>query len=166
MKFFRCLVVIAFVGLTYGCDDLDTGSSGGSGSKKPVVIYVEDHTSSSWPIHQATNTWNAVLNADIRYAACPPKAGFCITVTEAPIPKDREGGRILGQTQGHKVVMNGDLTETPKMALAGACHELGHALGLGHNEDSDSCMNTDVSPVKTPGTPGKRDIAELNRKLK
>jgi hypothetical protein len=136
----------------------------------PRVVYVEDHTGPAWPVDKATAQWRrAVKGVDIRYGKCAKGAG-CVKVracTEAEMAASADGDSMaVGRTTpkpGYQDVCLGtgpDDTYEVDLGLAIACHEIGHGLGLDHNQDKDSCMQAYIDSA--PSHPGKRDIARLD----
>jgi hypothetical protein len=105
----------------------------------------------------AVREWDAGLAAAVRYGRCR-RGAVCITVRQGP-SADSE---TAGSTTGRAVVLNGFYSGTDyRFRLTVLCHELGHALGLGHTRDRDSCMQAVVDSA--PPHPGRRDFAKLNR---
>lgn len=139
---------------------------------RPTITYVEDHIGSTWPVAQATAAWQrATREEDVRYGRCRRGAG-CIRVrvcTDAEAAADPGTvGRTLHEDDGagaYEDVCVGsgpDDTYLDGFALAIVCHEIGHGLGLGHNEDPDSCMHAVVDRPPFSDHPGRRDAEILD----
>ncbi len=167
MNIRRLFVAALIATVLTGCDFGDnTPAAPGAGlaaqpaAQARVDVWVEDHTGKDWPVDAATLQWDAGLTATIRYGPCH-RGVKCVKV--------REGGAFKPDEVG-KTTLFGTIRMNPAYAglpadqlLAAVCHEEGHALGLRHNEDPDSCMNAQVGEGTSTG-PGARDLAALNAK--
>ena len=98
---------------------------------------------------QAVDTWNAV-GADVRLAwmeggvGCEPE-GSTIPVCRDLLPAGWKGAAALhsapdGHLGGARIRFDADRTFTQAEKDNLACHEIGHALGLGHSGSSASCL--------------------------
>jgi hypothetical protein len=156
------------------CDPAGAAPAAHTGPAAAGVVYVEDHTGPRWPVAQATALWRrAAKGIDIRYGKCRP-GGACVKVRECTEAEAQAGLGADSAAVGRAVPARGyqdaclgtgpDDTYLGDMGLAIACHEIGHGLGLGHNEDADSCMQAYVD--RAPAHPGRRDIAALNNAVR
>jgi hypothetical protein len=107
-------------------------------------IMVEDHTGAAWPVAAAVASWGL---PNVRYGPCNP-FGRCVRVYEVGYLGAGGAGRfIIGLTRTSAPgVATIQLADFPGQGLPywnrreAACHELGHAWGLGH--DGSGCMET------------------------
>ncbi len=105
------------------------------------VVYVEDHTDQHWSIAASVKTWGSGL----RMGTCRTGAG-CIRITSptrgsaAPLGQTyvyASGTRITSAT----IKMNAsDEAQPASVRKVAAQHEIGHALGLGHDTSHHSVM--------------------------
>lgn len=124
-------------------------------------IEVEDHTGSLWPVTTATSTWGS----GYRYGPC--RTSQCVRVQET----DAGPNGIIGLTtydayttiSGERfstvvITMNDYYGRhlTPGERLEAITHELGHGLGLGHDDGAHHGVmyssvdgdHTDISPLE------------------
>ncbi len=122
-----------------------------SGRGNPLV-YFRDHTPSQWPVHSSATKWNTANPApnyiDVGWTAgsCPWPS-WCVDVWNAyytgswlgltHFEIDSSGYFING---GVVVHLNDRTTGTSTKRAIAACHEMGHALGVGHSINKGSCM--------------------------
>jgi hypothetical protein len=156
-----------------------------AGFEDPQVYFI-DHTGANWPVDASTYQWNKTPNIDsiYRWNTCPSTSGLhCVQVTSANegnscwmgytsisfnssynITKvkvrfnDYQGGGVCdGISVTYRKNANG-YRQT-------ACHELGHALGMGHNTaTSGSCLfgtNTNSSSMRLPSSQDHTLLAKL-----
>jgi hypothetical protein len=125
-------------------------------------VYFTDHTGSQWPVDLATYKWNQANGVDSIYvwAACPAYSGtHCVhvvdvaagnscwtgltslkwnsayNITSASIQLNTYQG--TGECSGKSVSYRKDANGYRQIV----CHEMGHALGMGHNTaTSGSCL--------------------------
>jgi hypothetical protein len=112
------------------------------------TIYVENHAGSSWPVHRVAESIDNGSGLNLVVVHRCPSGRPCIRVYAG-----RLGGRTVGLArvwwngQRHLVAASITLdtrygrTHNYGRRLAVACHEIGHAVGLGHVSSRASCMN-------------------------
>lgn len=126
-----------------------------------VEVLLIDQTGGRFPVTQAVHAWNGTGKIHIVMTdRCAPGRG-CIHVRLREM-------RYLGVStlyrdgRGHLSAVEVALSSTRRMSaskrLSVTCHEIGHALGLGHREASQSCL---VNSSRFPPRPDEHDRAEL-----
>lgn len=124
-------------------------------------IEVEDHTGSLWPVTTATSTWGSGYH----YGRC--QTSQCVRVQETDAgPNGVVGSTTYGAyptSSGERfsnviITMNDYYGRrfTPTQRLEAITHELGHGLGLGHDDGADHGVmystvdgyHTDTSPLE------------------
>jgi len=126
-------------------------------------IWFVDHTSSAWPVSASTTVWNQTPGIDSHYVygSCPNYSGqHCIDITNANYGCTGWEGltSVSYNTTTYNIVsastkfndyqglctVNGvtyDYFKDSNGYRKATCHELGHALGMGHNSSSTtSCL--------------------------
>jgi hypothetical protein len=126
----------------------------------PQVWFV-DHTGSQWPVAASTYEWNIAHGVDSLYvwATCPGYSGqYCVNVTDrnagcsgwqglTSVSWDSNyymtGASVQLNDYNGTCTVNGITYNYNKNANGyrqDACHEMGHALGMGHNSSTNSCI--------------------------
>ncbi len=106
-------------------------------------ICVEDHTGRSWPVHAAARKWSQSSRIEYYFLADCGARRRKVKVFEVFRPDVSWAGytTVLFDSRLHytrvRVYLN---SARPSVHRAIACHELGHAVGLGHNTSTSSCM--------------------------
>jgi hypothetical protein len=115
---------------------------------------------------KAVDTWNAV-GADVRLTwseggiGCEPE-GTTIPVCRDLLPRGWKGAAAMysapdGHLGGARIRFAADRVFTQAQRDTIACHEVGHALGLGHAGSAASCL----TQGSTSATPDGADAASL-----
>lgn len=158
----------------------------------PQVWFV-DHTGSQWPVTSSTYEWNTAHGVDSLYVwgTCPGYSGqYCVSVVDANYGCNL-GGTGVAFTGLTTLSWNGssfylvsasiklndynglcpgpggtsyNLYKNADGYRQMACHEMGHALGMGHNSDVGSCLVKDIQNFSYADLPDSDDftlIAQL-----
>lgn len=146
------------------------GHWSGGGYANPRV-WIKDTTGSNWPVYDVTTNWDRSSFIDMfyQYNSCP-SGTHCVAVYEYSMADGNAGytgGILQNVTEGtawsghyldpagqwghpyvklnnyyitHDVPIKGSpLSASDRMSTA--CHEIGHAIGLAHHWEDNSCMN-------------------------
>jgi hypothetical protein len=121
--------------------------------------YFVDHTGTQWPVSTSVYKWNEATRPRSYYVtSCPSSSLHCIHVRgytngTAPSPScvGAYGCTFVPVGAGNhfgnvRVYLNNTTVNTAYQHRKTTCHELGHALGLGHRSTNDSCMRQGESP--------------------
>jgi hypothetical protein len=129
----------------------------------PIVILQVD--APWWPVQQAMANWRI----PVFYGTCNPAVN-CIHVTEVPaLPNtasglQEAGSTVMTMTAGRPTSVQVQLADNapnlPGRRLETACHELGHAFGLGH-DNTGGCMRAGVDGLHT--VPSFQELARLKQ---
>jgi hypothetical protein len=115
------------------------------GLKDPRV-YVRDRTPAGYPVRTAVVDWNRFPGVDARYrtywSSLPSGRHLVVVRTYTPTSRKEFGStRWVAGTQGPVTVSISTRIRGTTQARKTACHEIGHALGLDHNDSTRSCMH-------------------------
>ncbi|MFC9688148.1 hypothetical protein ACFTSF_06375 [Kribbella sp. NPDC056951] len=132
-------------------------------------VYFLDHTPAGFPVTDAVNDWYQAVGIDAYYrwytAGCPGGGRHCVHVrTYSPGPDE------FGVTYWNANAPEGPVDVYLASHMAGTnqarkstCHELGHALGLGHNSSTNSCMKQGRIAAGWSLRPSSQDFEVLKR---
>ncbi|MFB6720505.1 hypothetical protein ACFCV3_10110 [Kribbella sp. NPDC056345] len=141
----------------------------GYGGFNDPQVYFLDHTPAGFPVTAAVADWYQSPGIDAYYrwhtAGCPGGGRHCVHVrTYSPGPNE------FGVTYWSPNAPNGPVDVYLANHMAGTnqarkstCHELGHALGLGHNSSTNSCMVQGRIGAGWSLRPSSQDFEVLNR---
>ncbi len=116
-------------------------------------VYFRDSTSSAWPVSASVTEWNRAVGADSYYiwhanGPCPAASTgkHCVPVASAYYGSNWIG-RIDYSFDANRYFIDGSVrvylnsSHGPAEDYRSvACAQLGHTLGIGHNDASNSCM--------------------------
>jgi hypothetical protein len=119
------------------------------GRRNPVVLF-NDHSGAAWPTTNAVSKWNQTPNIDSWYTwnNCNQSSVHCVNVTSGSYGQ----GDWIGYTEttwywgtsgsmfNAYVYLNDSYPPTNFTRNNVVTHELGHVLGLGHNQWSGDVM--------------------------
>ena len=111
-------------------------------------VYFLDHTPAGYPVSNATADWYRSPGIDAYYRSytqgCPNTRVHCVHVyTYHPANSGEYGSTYWDPSKPNAVTVQiSDRLRYTTQGRKSTCHELGHALGLGHNSSSNSCMFT------------------------
>lgn len=128
--------------------------------RHPQVWFV-DHTGAQWPVTNSTYEWNQAVGVDSLYvwASCPGYSGqYCVNVTDTNAGCSgwqgltsvswngsyyMTGASVQLNDYNGTCILGGVTYDYSKNSYGyrqDACHEMGHALGMGHNSSTNSCL--------------------------
>jgi hypothetical protein len=149
-------------------------------------VWIVDHTPSQWPVSTSTYVWNGAHGVDslYKFQTCPGYSGqHCVDVRDVDaVCSGWQGLTNVTYNSSTYYLLSasiqlndyngtcqvGNITYNYAKNSAGyrqdACHEIGHALGMGHNVFLNSCMFDTILNSPTALTPNSDDytlIAQL-----
>ena len=118
-------------------------------------VYFRDHTPAAWPVRASVTEWNRAVGVDSYWTTgpCPTSGRHCVHVWSGNYGTTGWTGNTSYRLDSSRFFIDGSVwVELNDYYAAStvdrrntACHELGHALGVGHNLADASCMYaTDV----------------------
>jgi hypothetical protein len=125
-------------------------------------IYFRDYSAPIWPVGRAATKWNESTHVRVERTtrACPGNGTHCVKVVSSDYGTTGWIGLTTYSWDGNRkfrdgkvdVKLNDHYVTNETMGWAVACHELGHAIGLGHNTSKSSCMykQVQIPPKKYP----------------
>ncbi len=151
-----------------------------NGYAHPQVYFV-DTTTARWPVSASTAVWNQAHGIDSRYvwARCPTTGGVhCVVVSDADYGSSCWQGltRVSWDSRYNLTFAGIELNDYAGSGSCGghavsyaknsaryrqdACHELGHALGMGHNSAAaGSCLYGTIINSANDLVPSGQDLA-------
>lgn len=112
-------------------------------------VYFIDHTSVNWPVSASASTWNQTNRLGVYWRSpsqgCPGSNVGCVHVSEINNSTVDYIGLTSWTVNGDhfgtvSVKLNSAFAPDSTVKRSVACHELGHAIGLDHQNVNDSCM--------------------------
>lgn len=112
-------------------------------------IYFKDSSAAIWPAGRAATKWNESTHVRVERTtgSCPGAGTHCVPVVSSNYGDTDWIGLTTYSYSDRKfrdgrvdIKFNDFYVRNENMGRAVACHELGHAIGLGHNTSKSSCM--------------------------
>ncbi|GGK19447.1 hypothetical protein GCM10010124_10050 [Pilimelia terevasa] len=112
-------------------------------------VHFRDRTPRAWPVKEAVRAWNRAPGVDSHWTdrGCPRERRHCVEVRSGDFGSGWAGNTTYRMTMGRNFVdgsvlvrLNDRYATSTADRRSTACHELGHALGVGHNTSTASCM--------------------------
>jgi hypothetical protein len=112
-------------------------------------IYFRDSSAPIWPAGRAATKWNESTHVRVERitGSCPGAGTHCVPVVSRDYGDTDWIGLTTYSYSNRKfrdgkvdIKFNDFYVRNENMGRAVACHELGHAIGLGHNTSKSSCM--------------------------
>lgn len=151
-----------------------------------IEVYFVDHTGANWPVDTSTYTWNQAqgIDSSYRWANCPGTAGiYCVNVVDQnygntcwqgltsvswdPNSRNITSASIKLNDYNGTGICNGNSVNYAKNSNGyreDACHEMGHALGMGHNfSSSGSCLYGTILNGSSMLSPSSDDFTLIAR---
>lgn len=121
-------------------------------------VYFMDHTSSAWPMTAVVPDWNRAVGIDSYYRwhanGCPGNGVHCVHVHNANYGDTGWMGLAEYSTDGGDLLLDVTLklndyyATNSTLRRTTACHEAGHALGLGHGTSLAGCMSAEGTALR------------------
>jgi hypothetical protein len=133
-------------------------------------VYFRDSTSSGWPVSAAVAEWHRAVGADSYYqwlGSCPAASTgrHCVTVANEYGSSTSYIGRIQWTADANRYFVDGTVkvffntrSGPAEDYRSAVCNHLGHALGVGHNDASNSCMYRYAVSGPDPRYPNSDDF--------
>ena len=133
-------------------------------SRDPVLrVRVVDRSGPDWPVHAAAFLWRTSHVQLVPALSCGGPDP-CVVVSEGRFGRNGWTGRtvasrgLMSSFQSPVAIyLNDSYRLARPVRLAVACHELGHALGLGHNNSATSCLHASAGFAR----PAPADLSAL-----
>lgn len=179
---FGALLVVGPAALTTLAGEVSLGGAHWAREKTPFPLRIGDSVSARWdrPLDQAITDWRqsgvvrmrVVPSGTNNRRACPARNGM-VEVCSARYGQNNWLGlsRIWVDRDNHivraSILMNDTYFDDPyydkpKALRHTMCHELGHVLGLDHN-DGKSCLNDSATAIFRDVRPSQADFTRLKR---
>ena len=152
-------------------NDYSSNDIGNHWRLKEITVY--NNTNDSYDVEKALNTWQNAFT-DIRFELTDNVNANITIIEEGTDDDDWLGYAFVSVNQEHIVEANirmnsVKLKEVEHVKDRVLCHEIGHALGLTHSEDVESCLyqcvgkttSEDWNDCMSGVLPGEKDIELL-----
>ncbi|HWH00906.1 MAG TPA: hypothetical protein VNV66_16690 [Pilimelia sp.] len=113
-------------------------------------VYFRDFTPDAWPVRESVADWNRAYGVDSYWTlgSCPTGGRHCVGVHAANYGANGWNGLTVYSLDSGRYFIDGSVVinfNTYYAATAAdrrnsTCHEIGHALGVGHNLSTASCV--------------------------
>lgn len=132
-------------------------------------IYFRDHTPAQWPVSASVTKWHEAVGVDSYWTSgsCPGGGRHCVNVFSGFYTTSWYGYTRADYDSSYYFIDGGvevylnDKFSSSDDNRGTACHELGHALGLGHNSSTGSCLYTSAVAGPDPRYPDSGDYNTL-----